>query len=185
MIQGTYDFMAVELLSSRCIWNMRFFAIHNPLHDLESLWWVGVWYLFCHYSPHAALNSPEIRGHIKQLQTIKHRLFSSCADPFIYTRMEHVIAGGFAKLPSAPFSRPFQDFFMALERMRAELSDRLRAVETNFPIDIGFFERPDFFTTIHDLVPHGDNPGMEEILWPLEAIRKRQCTINVNQIRMW
>ena len=24
---------------------------HNPLHDLESLWWVGVWFLLCHYCP--------------------------------------------------------------------------------------------------------------------------------------
>lgn len=168
--------MAVEVLNSRCLWNIRFFAIHNPLHDLESLWWVGVWCLVCHYSPNAALDTPEIREHIKQLQMTKHRLFSSCADPFKYTRMEYVIAGRFANLASTQFSEPLQNFYLILERMRAELSDRLRAVETRFPIDIGYFEKPDFFNTIHDLLATGDNTDVDEILWPLDTIQKRQKT---------
>ncbi|KIM74225.1 hypothetical protein PILCRDRAFT_828383 [Piloderma croceum F 1598] len=21
---------------------------YNPLHDMESIWWVGVWFIFCH-----------------------------------------------------------------------------------------------------------------------------------------
>ncbi|KJA13397.1 hypothetical protein HYPSUDRAFT_92767 [Hypholoma sublateritium FD-334 SS-4] len=173
---GTYDFMAVEVLNRRCLWNIRFFAIHNPLHDLESLWWVGVWCLVCHYSPNAALNTPEIREHITQLQMTKHRLFSSCADPLKRTRMEHVIAGRFASLASPQFSKPLQNFYLVLERIRAELSDRLRAVESRFPIDIGYFERPDFFTTIQDLLATGDNKDVDEILWPLDIIQKRQKT---------
>ena len=164
--------MSVEVLNCRCIWNIRFFAIHNPLHDLESVWWVGVWCLICHYSPNAALETPEVREHIKQLQIAKRRLFSSCADPLKYTRLEHVLAGRFADLASTQFSKPLQKFYQILEQMRAELSDRLRTVEATFPIDISYFEKPDFFSAIHDLLAPGID--VDEVLWPLDTIQKQQ-----------
>jgi hypothetical protein len=40
--------------------------LHNPLHDLESLWWVGVWFLLCHYqSKPSKLRDITVQQHVE------------------------------------------------------------------------------------------------------------------------
>lgn len=166
--------MAVEINDRRYIMNPHI-PVHNPLHDLESVWWIGVWSLFCHYSPHASLADPEILKHIKYLQLVKHHLFTSCSENHARTRLEQAMADGqFAHLSSPLFSKPLQCFYLSLEQMRAELYGRMSTLEAKFPIDISFFERPGFFTTISNLFEQVTCQDTDENLWPLDLILKQQ-----------
>lgn len=42
---------------------------HNPLHDLESLWWVAVWILFYHHLSKPGDQAPDLEYVIGQLQS--------------------------------------------------------------------------------------------------------------------
>jgi hypothetical protein len=66
--------MAVEVEAGAYI-NQAGVLSHNPLHDLESLWWVGVWYLLCHYQP----GNPRditVQQHIKVVKKYGETLFN-------------------------------------------------------------------------------------------------------------
>ncbi|KJA27032.1 hypothetical protein HYPSUDRAFT_198334 [Hypholoma sublateritium FD-334 SS-4] len=47
---GTYSFMSEEVACGKYTFQPQHkFFLHSPVHDLESLWWVGVWCLMWHY----------------------------------------------------------------------------------------------------------------------------------------
>ena len=48
---------------------------HNPLHDLESLWWVGVWFLLCHYRPNN-VGDNSVQHHVKVVKKFGATLFN-------------------------------------------------------------------------------------------------------------
>ena len=61
--------MAVEVERGTYIYHGSLFFSHNPLHDLESLWWVGVWLLLCHYRP-SKLRDITVQQHIKVVRDL-------------------------------------------------------------------------------------------------------------------
>lgn len=65
---GTLDFMACEVEVQNCLFQRRrhrpFGEVSNtsfrfnPLHDMESLWWIHVWILYCHVGQKGDRRSP-------------------------------------------------------------------------------------------------------------------------------
>ena len=49
---------------------------HNPLHDLESLWWVGVWFLLCHYEP-SNIRDITVQKHFEVVKKYGETLFNN------------------------------------------------------------------------------------------------------------
>ena len=75
---------------------------HNPLHDLESFWWVGLWLLFCHYDS-SNLEADFVQKHIRVVANVGYTLFgvnrSSRRDAFIHP--DHLASSHPRKLPEA------------------------------------------------------------------------------------
>ena len=69
--------MAGEVIRGRYTHQPEFqnFA-HNPIHDLESLWWVGVWCMMWHYPVSDTHEiEPSKKEHITQMTNYGKVLF--------------------------------------------------------------------------------------------------------------
>ena len=65
--------------------------LHNPVHDLESLWWVGVWCLMWHYPvPERRSVGPDKDPHIKIMKEHGVKLFPSHHSPVNDTRTREI-----------------------------------------------------------------------------------------------
>jgi hypothetical protein len=71
--------MAVEVELSLHIFYPKSNFHQNPLHDLESLWWVGVWFVFWHYKP-SNLMDDTVQEHMKLVKKVGQTLFNNGAD---------------------------------------------------------------------------------------------------------
>src|SRR5271168_5238859 len=71
--------MAVEVERSEYTYHPDFDFCHNPLHDLESLWWIGVWFAFWHYKPSSLLDAT-VQQHMKVVKQIGQTLFNNGAN---------------------------------------------------------------------------------------------------------
>ena len=67
--------MAVEVEMGAYMFHPREILSHNPLHDLESLWWVGIWLLLCHYDS-SNLEADSMQDHIQVVMNVSYALFS-------------------------------------------------------------------------------------------------------------
>ena len=67
--------MAVEVEAGAYI-NQAGVLSHNPLHDLESLWWVGVWFLLCHYEP-SNIRDITVQKHFEVVKKYGETLFNN------------------------------------------------------------------------------------------------------------
>lgn len=64
---------------------------HNPIHDLESLWWVGVWCMMRHYPVSDSLElEPSQKEHIAQMTNYGNELFPTYHDLTDDTRIQEV-----------------------------------------------------------------------------------------------
>ena len=108
--------MAVEVENSAYLYYLNSEFSHNPLHDLESLWWVGVWFLLCHYTIGSFLDAA-VQKHIEAFKKVSHTLFTDGANyhsPLIRSTI---------LIDSAPrrFPTTVQHFVALLDEFRAQL----------------------------------------------------------------
>ena len=112
--------MAVEAELGVCISQpSRLFFSNNPLHDLESLWWVGVWYLLCHYQT-SKLRDIAVQQHIEVVVKRFGETLFTYQDP--HSRRNALIHP--ALLPNIKplsFRKAVQHFILLLELFRNEL----------------------------------------------------------------
>ena len=67
--------MAVEVAVSAYMNQVSVDFSHNPLHDIESLWWVGVWFILCHYP--SEFGDITVQRHIKVVKKFGETLFNN------------------------------------------------------------------------------------------------------------
>ena len=110
--------MAVEVEAGAYIYNLSCEVFsHNPLHDLESLWWVGVWFLICHYQP-SKLGVDAVQKHIKVVQKFGQTLFNNRSD---HLSRRHALIGSALLANTRPQSSPraVQYLVVVLNKFRA------------------------------------------------------------------
>ena len=68
--------MAIEVEAGAYMNQVDGIFSHNPLHDLESLWWVGVWFLLCHYEP-SNIRDITVQKHFEVVKKYGETLFNN------------------------------------------------------------------------------------------------------------
>ena len=92
---------------------------HNPLHDLESLWWVGVWFLLCHYDPSRIPNTT-VEKHAEVVKKFGGTLFNNRIDPL--SRRRAVIGSTLlANIQPLSFPKAVQYLVVLLNLFRKQL----------------------------------------------------------------
>jgi len=165
---GTYNFMAVEVQSSKYMFYPKSDFSHNPLHDLESLWWVGGWFLLCHYRPIHRLED-KVQTHIKVVKGVGESLFNNGAN--ILNRHNALLRSDIlATSDPRSFPKTVQYLAVVVNRFRAQL---LEHYENYKPHDRSFFT-PDIHRRCGDLLERAmellrdDNTE----LWPMDCIEQ-------------
>ncbi|KAF8811221.1 hypothetical protein BYT27DRAFT_7252939 [Phlegmacium glaucopus] len=134
---GIYDFMSVEVEDLWHMFHPMSKFSHNPLHDLESLWWIGVWFLLCHYKA-SNLRDVNVQRHIKVVKRFGQILFSNGAD-----RLSRRAALTHSTLltDSDPlcFPKSVQYLVVVLEKFRAQLMTYYKDYKPKEPQDRSFF----------------------------------------------
>ena len=165
--------MAVEVETSRYIFHPKSTFSYNPLHDLESLWWVGVWFLFCHYQTSNLLDVT-VEEHIKVVKEIGQRLFNNGAGRL--SRADALIHSTLLAKESRPtrFPKTVRYFVLALDVFRAQLIKYYESYKPEEPQDRSFFT-PDVHRKCVALFENAlqllENDKTE--LWPWDHIEKR------------
>ena len=110
---------------------------HNPLHDLESLWWVGVWFLLCHYKP-SNLRDVAVKEHIELIKALGQTLFNNGADR---SRRRAALVHPIILRESEPicFPEAVQNFLAALSKFRKQLVTYYEEYVPKEPQDYSFF----------------------------------------------
>ena len=133
---------------------MRFFS-HNPLHDLESLWWVGVWFLLCHYPP-SNLRDTTVQNHIKVVKNFGWTLFNNGIDP-ISRRRTVLKSDLLVKIHPRSFPKTFQPLIVLLHLFREQLVAHYSLYKpTMTSQDLSFFN-PGIHRKYGDLVKRAIN----------------------------
>src|ERR1700678_3093592 len=129
--------MAVEVEFSLHIFYPESNFRHNPLHDLESLWWVGVWFLLWHYKP-SNLMDDTVQEHMKLVKKVGQTLFNNGADRDSRRRalMHSTIV---ADSDPASFAKIIQYFVVLLNKFRAQLITHYKNYKPKDPRDRSFF----------------------------------------------
>ena len=168
--------MSFEVLNKYCYNNLGFVVVPNPLHDMESIWWIGVWALFCHYSPNAALLDSAVVDHIDRVREIGETIFPDVPNPLSDMRMraDQVMEDCFSRYPWEGFTPPLQSFYRVLEHLRAELCSRLESSQAELPVDIAHFTDPDLHNNFLRLFAALNNTAEDENLWTMDAILDKQ-----------
>ena len=162
--------MAVEVQSSGYIYYPEFEFSHNPLHDLESLWWIGVWFLFYHYKPVSNLLDDIVQRHLKLIQTAAQGLFNKGADLPSSRRRALINQNTLAASNPRSFPTTVQYLVVVVHRFRAQLVEYYKNYE---PHDQSFFT-PDIHHQCRGLLKR----AMESLknddteLWPLDLIEQ-------------
>lgn len=179
--------MACEILSGMCIGASKFTApIYNPLHDLESLWLIGVWFTFCHYTARA-LNEADTSRMKKVIQSI-HNLGNSLFATEGRSSMPNKENRVSALTVGLPFlAEEFEahgvyfpvgvaEFCVILENLRQKLYDHSISCH---PLKLSYFYTPSF--TLYDdleadisasglLQGNGQPVTADHILWPIKDL---------------
>ena len=124
MAQGTYDFIAVEVevgayLNQTYMNQVDGVFSHNPLHDLESLWWVGVWFLLCHYDPGRIKDIP-VQKHVEVVKQFGGTLFNNRIDP-LSRRRALISTALLVNIQPGSFPTAIQHFILLLDLFREQL----------------------------------------------------------------
>ena len=166
--KGTYPFMAMEV-------SVRSYFLHpsqdaelancplkyNPLHDLESLWWVAVWTLFVHGLQEDTDTKYDPYKHQQEFYELFDRYGGSRVMVLLDTAC---LRSTFASLPAQ-----FQASTRPLTQALALIVERYRQAERGLTIDEQAFEN------VHDelaallcwaksLLPTGNMPILDDIV---------------------
>ena len=123
---------------------------HNPLHDLESLWWVGVWFLLCHYDSNN-LRDTTVQEHIEVVKKYGGTLFNNRDDPL--SRRRAVLGSDLlSKIQPRSFPEAVQHLIVLLHLFREQLVAHYKLYKpTMTSQDLSFFN-PDLHCKYDDLV---------------------------------
>ena len=171
--------MAVEVETGTYIYMNHISEVfsHNPLHDLESLWWVGVWFLLCHYKPND-LGESAVQNHIKIVKNFGKTLFNNRENP-LNRRYALVRSTLLSNTKPKSFPMGIQHFTVILNKFRILLVTYYKTYEPNGSQDQSFFI-PDvyrkFGDILDDAVKEFRNDQTE--LWPLDHIEDRITFLN-------
>ena len=173
--------MSVEVEAGAYIFQPEEVFSHNPLHDLESLWWVGVWLLVCHYHT-SKLRYTAVQQHIEVVKTFAETLFNNRV--YLPLTRRHALIGPDFLTSIDPGSFPvvLQHFILSLDDFRIELVKYYERYKPMASQDRSFF-KPDLFFKFSDIVEKAlkklgdDQTG----LWPIDHIKKRVVLLNANK----
>ncbi|KJA27947.1 hypothetical protein HYPSUDRAFT_156193 [Hypholoma sublateritium FD-334 SS-4] len=118
---GTYHFMSGEVARGRYTHQPTFEAFaHNPIHDLESLWWVGVWCTMWHYPvPDDEEVGDSKQEHINLMLTHGNQLFPSYHGVAEQTRIDEIYSPvTYRRRGLGQYDKPMKSFISRLERFR-------------------------------------------------------------------
>ena len=110
---------------------------HNPLHDLESLWWVGVWFLLCHYH-HGKLRDTTVQRHIEVVKKFGETLFNTHAYP-LSRRLALTGPYILANIKLRFFPEAIQHFIVLLNVFREHLVTHYELYKPKTSQDRSFF----------------------------------------------
>jgi hypothetical protein len=174
--------MAVEVEIGAYIYNHggSMFFSHNPLHDLESLWWVGIWILLCHYQP-SNLGDITVQQHIKFVKVYGETLFNNHID----SRSRRRALTGQALLTDIQprfFPEAVQYLILLLDVFRDELTKYYGIYKPMASQDRSFFNS-DLYRKFGDIFEdvmkelRNDETG----LWPFNHIETRITYLNAKK----
>ena len=153
---------------------------HNPLHDLESLWWVGVWFLLCHYEP-SNIRDITIQKHIRVVKKYGETLFNNRRGINPLSR-RHALTGPdlLANIDPFSFSIGIQHFILLLDLFRDQLVVHYKKYKpTTTSQDLSFFYpevHPKFAGIVDKIMKEIGNDESE--LWLVGLIEKNIAFYN-------
>lgn len=165
MRQASYSFQATELLSEKYLPGGIGKPVFNPLHDLESLWWLSIWFTFCHFPLRNSnstfvsdITKPQIRQAIEEINFVGYDLFRLVdgVKPDGTVRTQALIDGLFlqdAQLDRCKFPTTVRKFCKILDIFREKLVGHFLKAPQILPnmsvvVDADYFGWPVF--TMHD-----------------------------------
>jgi hypothetical protein len=171
--------MAVEVEAGAYI-NQAGVLSHNPLHDIESLWWVGIWFLLCHYPP-GMVRDTTAQRHFEVIRTYGETLFNNRTNPL---GRRHALTGPdlLHNIEPESFPMPVQHLIVLLDEYREQL---LTYYELYKPIEsqAEYFFIPELHGKFSGIVKEAmtgladDSTG----LWLIANIKKHIAYINAKK----
>ena len=153
---------------------------HNPLHDLESLWWLGVWFLLCHYPP-SNLQVITVQQHIEVVEKYGKTLFNNHVDPRSHSR-RHALTGLdiLVKIQPLSFPKAVQHLILLLDLFREQLVGHYILYKPSMTSQDRSFFNPDLHRKYGDLVEKAIKKlsDDETALWLFVEIDKSISYIN-------
>ena len=154
---------------------------HNPLHDLESLWWVGLWLLLCHYQP-SKLRDTTVQENIEDIKRFGNPLF----DYRLLVRRRKALTGSalFTNIKARSPPGGVQYLIVMLDDLREQLLTYYGSYKPKESQDRSFFI--DFIPNVHckfggmleDIMKKLMNDSDQTELWPLDIIEQRIIYLN-------
>ena len=164
--------MAVEVEAGAYI-NQAGVLSHNPLHDLESLWWVGVWFLLCHYQPRKMLDV-NVQQHIEVIKKYGQNLFNNRVNTL---SRRHALTGPdlLANVEPLSFSVAVQHLTLFLDFFRDQLVENYKLYKPKMSSEDWSFFNPDLHRQYGDLVKKTitDLKKDSTPLWLIDQIEER------------
>ena len=160
--------MAVEVEGSKYTFHPESDFSHNPLHDLESLWWVGVWFLLCHYRPPHRFED-KVQRHVKVVKAVAESLFNNGTN--ILNRHNALLRSDIlATSNPKSFPKTVQYLAVVVHTFRTQLVEYYKNYK---PHDRSFFT-PDIYRRCGDLFETTMKSLRDDDteLWPLDHIEK-------------
>ena len=176
--------MAVEVEAGAYI-NQAGELSHNPLHDLESLWWIGVWFLLCHYQP-SNLRNITVQRHIEVVKKYGETLFNNRRGVSPLSRRQALTGPVLlANIQARSFSTANQHLIVLLNSFRKQLVAHYERYKPKpkAPQNRSFFN-PDLHRGYGDVVEEAKKElrNDETELWPFGYIEKTIAINNANRL---
>ena len=134
--------MAGEVIRGRYTHQPEFqnFA-HNPIHDLESLWWVGVWCMMWHYPVSDTHEiEPSKKEHITQMTNYGKVLFPTYHELTDDTRIQEVDSQTtYRKRGMSKYPRPIAAMIVRLDDFRQCIAWAHRKTQMQLPRTASYF----------------------------------------------
>jgi hypothetical protein len=152
---------------------------HNPLHDLESLWWVGVWFSLCHYQP-GNLRNITVQKHIKVVKKYGETIFN--CDNHVSRRRALIGPDILANIRPRSFVVAIQHLVVLLNSFRDQLFTNYTRYKPTPSQDRSFFN-PDLHRKFANLVEEAFNELKNDktVLWPMDHVEKRIVYYNAKK----
>ena len=172
--------MAVEVEAGVYMDQLGGVFSHNPLHDLESLWWVGVWFLVCHYQP-SKLRDINVQQHIEVVKTYSETLFNNRVNP-LSRRYALTSPDLLTNIEPQSFPVAVQHLILLLDVFRDQLVTHYQLYKPTVSQDRSFFN-PDLYCKFGGIVEEAlkeltnDQTG----LWLIEHVEKRIAYLNAKK----